>query len=193
MTLYALDQGKGSIMVTGSHIPFDRNGYKTNTSVGELMKHQEAPISEWVHRVRQRLYSQPAKISQFGPDGRFKKPQQPLPLANDAATEAYVARYVDFFGKSALEGLHLLVYQHSAVGRDILPRILRSLGARVTEAGRSETFVPIDTENVDQGLMDSMQGLINEVRRTEGPLDALVSTDGDSDRPLVLAIERDSQ
>ena len=193
LTLYALGQGKGSIMVTGSHIPFDRNGYKTNTALGELMKHHEEPISEWVHRVRHRLYSQPANISPFGPDGRFKKAQQPLPFADDSATEAYVARYVEFFGESALEGLHLLVYQHSAVGRDILPRILRSLGARVTEAGRSETFVPIDTENVDQGLMDSMQRLIKAVCRTEGPLDALVSTDGDSDRPLVLAIERNTQ
>ena len=35
MTYYALSQGKGSIMVTGSHIPFDRNGYKVNTSRGE--------------------------------------------------------------------------------------------------------------------------------------------------------------
>ena len=31
---YAIARGKGSIMVTGSHIPFDRNGYKTNSSCG---------------------------------------------------------------------------------------------------------------------------------------------------------------
>src|ERR1700678_340028 len=29
---YALSQNKGSIMVTGSHIPFERNGYKTNSA-----------------------------------------------------------------------------------------------------------------------------------------------------------------
>src|SRR5207253_873829 len=33
---YAFGRGRGSIMVTGSHIPFDRNGYKTNRSTGEL-------------------------------------------------------------------------------------------------------------------------------------------------------------
>jgi phosphomannomutase len=35
---YALSLGKGSIMVTGSHIPFDLNGYKTYSSRGELLK-----------------------------------------------------------------------------------------------------------------------------------------------------------
>ena len=50
LTCYALARGKGSIMVTGSHIPFDRNGYKTNTSKGELLKQQEAPIHEQVAR-----------------------------------------------------------------------------------------------------------------------------------------------
>ena len=35
---FALSRHKGSIMVTGSHIPFDRNGYKTNSSRGELLK-----------------------------------------------------------------------------------------------------------------------------------------------------------
>ncbi len=38
---YALARGNGSIMVTGSHIPFDRNGYKLNTSRGELLKNHE--------------------------------------------------------------------------------------------------------------------------------------------------------
>lgn len=38
LTYFALQNGKGSIMVTGSHIPFDRNGYKLNTSKGELLK-----------------------------------------------------------------------------------------------------------------------------------------------------------
>ena len=48
LTYYALSRGKGSIMVTGSHIPFDRNGYKLNTSRGELLKHQEGPINRSV-------------------------------------------------------------------------------------------------------------------------------------------------
>ena len=46
--IYALGRGKASIMVTGSHIPFDRNGYKLNTSQGELLKQHEAPINQRV-------------------------------------------------------------------------------------------------------------------------------------------------
>ena len=34
---YAMGRGLGSMMVTGSHIPFHRNGYKTNSAVGELL------------------------------------------------------------------------------------------------------------------------------------------------------------
>src|SRR5512136_2568021 len=59
LTYFALGQGKGSMMITGSHIPFERNGYKTNTSRGELLKKDEAPINDRVAQLRQRLYSQP--------------------------------------------------------------------------------------------------------------------------------------
>src|SRR4028118_2146976 len=44
LTAYAIKHWRGSIMITGSHIPFERNGYKTNTSHGELLKKDEAPI-----------------------------------------------------------------------------------------------------------------------------------------------------
>ena len=42
---YALDRSRGCMMVTGSHIPFDRNGYKTYTAKGELLKKDEGPIN----------------------------------------------------------------------------------------------------------------------------------------------------
>src|SRR6202047_1484726 len=79
LTCYALARGKGSIMVTGSHIPFDRNGYKTNTSKGELLKQQEAPIHEQGRKVRQSLYDQPLDQSLFDERGFFKTGHQDLP------------------------------------------------------------------------------------------------------------------
>ena len=79
LACYALARGKGSIMVTGSHIPFDRNGYKLNTSTGELRKTQEAPIHMQVRQVRQRLYSQPSELSPFDERGMFKSGHQDLP------------------------------------------------------------------------------------------------------------------
>lgn len=42
-------------MVTGSHVPFDRNGYKLNTSKGELLKKDERPINVAVKRTREEL------------------------------------------------------------------------------------------------------------------------------------------
>jgi phosphomannomutase len=183
---YALSHNKGSIMVTGSHIPFERNGYKTNSSRGELLKQQEAPINEQVRQVRQKLYEQPWEQSLFDERGMLKSGHQELPAEHGAARAAYIERFTNFFHGSTLEGKRILVYQHSAVGRDLLVEILERLGAQVVKGGRSDTFVPIDTENIDAAQLAVIQGLADA---SSGPLHAVVSTDGDSDRPLVLGVD----
>ena len=189
LTAYALARHRGSIMVTGSHIPFERNGYKTNTSRGELLKEEEAPIERHVARVRAALYAQPAADSLFNPHGLFKDGSRPLPPETDAARREYIARYVDFFPADVLRGRRLLVYQHSAVGRDVLVEILAGLGAELIVTGRSETFVPIDTENIDDALLARVQDMVDQATRSGPPLDAVISTDGDSDRPLILGVD----
>jgi phosphomannomutase len=183
---FALSRGKGSIMVTGSHIPFDRNGYKTNSSRGELLKEQEAPINEGVRQVRKRLYEQPWDQSRFDERGMLKSGHQGLPAEHGEAREAYITRFTNFFAGSSLQGRRILVYQHSAVGRELLVEILERLGAQVVKGGRSETFVPIDTENIDAAQLAVIQALADEAG---GSLHAVVSTDGDSDRPLVLGVD----
>lgn len=192
LALYALGQRKGSIMVTGSHIPFDRNGYKVNTSRGELLKHHEAPIGRKVKAVRQRIYGQALDDSLFDEQGRFKTGHRELPPVSDAARQAYSDRYVDFAGDGALRGLRVLFYQHSAVGRELVPEIFERLGAEVIRAGRSDVFVPIDTENIDAAQLATIQALADAAVSRHGSVDAVLSTDGDSDRPLVLATEADS-
>lgn len=189
LAYHALQRGKGGVMITGSHIPFDRNGYKTNTAKGELLKKDEAPINAHVEQVRERLYAQPFAESRFDRRGLFKVGHQDLPSEDRAAREAYLHRYTDFFAHRNLTGKRLLVYQHSAVGRDLLVDILQRLGAEVIAAGRSETFVPIDTENIDTEQLAQIQALADDVWTHHGPLDAVVSTDGDSDRPLILGVE----
>jgi phosphomannomutase len=186
---FALSRSKGSIMVTGSHIPFERNGYKTNSSRGELLKQQEAPINEQVKQVRKRLYEQPWEQSRFDERGMLKGGHQSLPVENGDARTAYIDRFTNFFAGSSLIGKRLLVYQHSAVGRDLLVEILERLGAQVVKGGRSETFVPIDTENIDAAQLAVIQALADEAAASSGPLHAVVSTDGDSDRPLVLGVD----
>jgi|SRR5271157_55249 len=185
---YALARGKGSIMVTGSHIPFDRNGYKTNSSRGELLKQEEAPINEQVRKVRQRLYNQRRGESLFDDRGMFKSGHQELPAERPEARAAWIERFTSFFAGQSLGGKRILVYQHSAVGRDLLVEVLERLNAEVIPAGRSETFVPIDTENIGEPQLAAIQALAGEAAADHGPLDAIVSTDGDSDRPLILGV-----
>jgi phosphomannomutase len=184
---HAISARRAGVMVTGSHIPFDRNGIKLNKSVGEVLKQDEPGITREVERVRFEEYSRTATGSVFDASGMLKRPPDLPPLAR-AAEEAYVRRYLSSFTCGDLSGLHVLVYQHSAVGRDILPRILRELGAEVVTAGRSETFASIDTENITDEQLNRLEDLAVAGEASGRPLHAIVSTDGDSDRPLLTAV-----
>ncbi len=187
LAAYALTRRCGSIMVTGSHIPFARNGYKTNSAVGELLKQDETPITERALKWREKLYRESLSDSLFDRNGHFKTHEAALSGADPAGAQAYLARYFDFFGAKALRGLRILVYQHSAVGRDLVVEVLTALGAEVHAVGRSETFVPIDTEAIDQATLDNICQLVPP-STTVGCFDAVVSTDGDSDRPLLIGL-----
>jgi phosphomannomutase len=182
---HAIAGSVAGVMVSGSHIPFDRNGIKLNGSRGEILKSDEAGISREVDRVRAQEYGHTGEISLFDAGGALKRSPE-LPPVDREAEEAYVRRYVTSFPAGGLRGLRVLVYQHSAVGRDILARILRELGADVVTGGRTETFVALDTENVTDEQLLRLEELAAE--SGEGPLHAIVSTDGDSDRPLVTAV-----
>lgn len=157
----AFAAGAASIMITGSHIPADRNGLKFYTPGGELTKAGEAAILAALGRGSAGL---------SGPD----------PVADHRAGPAFVARYVAAYGSEALAGLRIGVYSHSAVGRDLLIATLEALGADVAELGRSDRFIPVDTEAVDAETRVQLASWA-----AEAGLDAIVSTDGDGDRPLV--------
>ena len=189
LAYYALSRQRASVMVTGSHIPFDRNGYKLNTARGELLKQHESPIADFVRRVRSKLYAESYVDSLFNERGMLKAGHRELPPAGADARAAYFRRYTDFFGGSFLGGKRIAVYQHSAVARDFLVELLTALGAEAIPVGRSDTFVPIDTENIDAAQLAAIQSLTREVVHSYGPLWAVVSADGDSDRPLVLGVE----
>jgi phosphomannomutase len=188
---YAVSTKRAGVMVTGSHIPFDRNGIKVNKSVGEVLKSDEAGIIREVDRVRREEYGRSAAESAFDAAGMLKRTPD-LPAIDCSAEETYVRRYLRSFSRG-LSGLRILVYQHSAVGRDILSRILSELGAEVITAGRSETFVPIDTENITDEQLNRLEDLLIAAEAGGQPLHAIVSTDGDSDRPLVTAVLSDAE
>lgn len=160
LALAAMNAGASAVMVTGSHIPADRNGLKFYTPTGEISKSDEQAI-----------------LANLG----SKDPRLTGSRHTDQATGiAYVSRYVDAFGDAALAGMTVGVYTHSTVGRDLLMQILSRLGASVVELGRSDTFIPVDTEAVS----DEMQTLLTGWA-AEHELDAIISLDGDGDRPLM--------
>ena len=160
LALAAMSAGAAAVMVTGSHIPADRNGLKFYLPTGEIGKAHEAAI----------LAARGAAAA-TGPQG---------PLATQDTGPAYVARYHDAFGLDALTGLRVGAYTHSTVGRDMMCDILRALGAEVVELGRSDTFIPVDTEAVDP----ETRATLREWAAQHG-VDAIVSMDGDGDRPLL--------
>lgn len=185
---FAVSRKLASVMVTGSHIPFDRNGIKFNKAAGEVLKSDEPAIIESVKTVRMELYGQSADTSPFDHSGMLKPSERrPLPAADPAGAGEYLARYTRAFPSAGLRGRCVLVYQHSAVGRDLLVTVLRQLGAEVVAAGRSEAFIPVDTEAVSPRMLAELQALVDA--HGGATLDALVSTDGDSDRPLVLGVD----
>lgn len=158
---YSLQSGIPCIMVTGSHIPFDRNGLKFYTPEGEIGKEDETDILLSDTRF------QPAENS------------QQLTVCDDAA-QSYLQRYLSFFDAGVLAGKKIGIYQHSSAGRDHYPRLFNALGAEVTCLERSDEFVPIDTEAVS--VEDQQRAL--KWAEIYG-FDAIFSTDGDGDRPLV--------
>ncbi len=170
VALYGIAQRVPAVMVTGSHIPDDRNGIKFNKTGGEILKADEVEIR------RQQL-----KL----PAGRFDSRGMTieayrLPEENTAAHQQYVQRYLDFFPRNALRGYRIGLYEHSSVARAVMGEVFAGLGADLVRLGFSDSFIPVDTEAVRVEDIALARQWSNEYQ-----LDCIVSTDGDGDRPLV--------
>lgn len=182
LALRALTLRAPGIMVSGSHIPFDRNGIKFYTARGEILKSDEAGIEQidlstrlgGTLDVQTNAQDLESLITQMNDDVvAVLKSETPAYLE-------YVDRYISLLPQDALNGIKVGIYQHSAVGRDLLPNLLERLGASVVVLGRSDTFVPIDTEAVAKEDEDRAKAWCDQHQ-----LDAVVSTDGDGDRPWI--------
>jgi len=172
---YGIAQAMPTMMVTGSHIPEDRNGIKFNLPSGEILKDDEKAI-------RAQDVSLPEAL--FDAKGAFCDAAagqvSGLPPEERVAYDDYVARFLDFFAPQSLSGMRIGLYEHSCVARDALYTVLTGLGAEVERLGFSDTFIPVDTEAIrpeDVALAQDWAA--------QGSFQALVSADGDGDRPLV--------
>jgi phosphomannomutase len=165
LALYGLSMKAACLMVTGSHIPDDRNGIKFYRPDGEIDKNDEAGITAIAAELTK------GEID-FAPG-----------TARDGSAEAealFVARNAALLPGGALSGLKIGVYQHSTVARDLFVSVIEAYGADVVQLGRSQHFIPVDTEAVSAETIALLKGWAKE-----HGLDAIVSADGDGDRPLV--------
>lgn len=165
LALASQNRGLAAVMVTGSHIPADRNGLKFYSPAGEITKADEAAI--------------------LGALSDTVPPLAKVDMVSDPSVQqAFQQRYADFYAGQPLKGLRIGVYQHSSVARDLLPGLLEAAGAGAVAFERSDSFIPIDTEALDADT----RAMLADWTRREG-LDAIVSTDGDADRPMLVDSE----
>ncbi|WP_103332907.1 phosphomannomutase [Pseudotabrizicola formosa] len=157
LAMASMAAGAAAVMVTGSHIPADRNGLKFYVPGGEITKAEEAAILGGLGR---------------DPAGLTAPRRNSFEISGD-----WAARYRGAFGR-CLDGMKVGVWAHSAVSRAGLVACLEALGAQLVVLGPSEVFVPVDTEAVPAEVRAQLPGWVRG-------LDAVVSTDGDGDRPLV--------
>ncbi len=170
LACYGIAKGIPAAMVTGSHIPDDRNGIKYTKREGEILKTDEAGMKSQNIDLPGRL---------FNAQGMFTE-QQELPGPSPDAIDLYAGRYLDVFPEDCLKGKQVGVYQHSSIGRELMVKILSGLGANVTPLGFSDKFIPVDTEAIRPEDTDSALKWSAEYK-----FDCIVSTDGDADRPLI--------
>jgi phosphomannomutase len=167
LALWSMSQNLPCVMITGSHIPANRNGLKFYVPSGEISKQDELEIVKRVEEAR------PQKSTVVRDD--VEVPDQSL-----VAVNMFKSRYLNVFAPDCLSGLRVGVYQHSTVARDILVDILRKLGADVVALARESHFIPVDTEAVSDVTAKNVMHWVQAEA-----LHALVSADGDGDRPLV--------
>ncbi|TDO95998.1 phosphomannomutase [Marinomonas balearica] len=164
LAYFAMTQQIPGIMVTGSHIPFDRNGFKFYTPHGEITKAHEQAILSYSIAIDNPLQGRSAHEVTI----HYK------------ALETFKKRYASIFPDGFLKGKRIGVYEHSSVARDTIKDLLSHFGADVVSLERTDTFIPIDTEAVSKE--DQQKALSWSA---EYDLAAIVSTDGDGDRPLI--------
>jgi phosphomannomutase len=166
LAFYAMSNNMPCIMITGSHIPFSRNGMKFYNTDGEISKLDEVNILNSEVQL---------------PDGLDESVKNiQIPAINPGALEAYSQRYTELFPVDMLKGKRIGIYEHSSVARDVLKDLMAYFGAEVISLERTDYFVPIDTEAVSEIDKEKAKDWAKKYK-----LDAIISTDGDGDRPLI--------
>jgi len=178
------------------------HGFKPTLRWGEVLKKHERRILAHVRELMEIEYRLRAKASMFGEDGKFKNPadlkkvqrgllkraDEIMKETNTQAEDMYFDRYVEAFGRGILNDIDIGYWQHTSVGRRLIPRIFKALGARVHYIGRKERWDwAVDTEDIKPKVAVVAKGLADELRKKVEKKGrrflGLSTSDGDSDRP----------
>jgi phosphomannomutase len=166
LAFYAMSNDMPCIMITGSHIPFSRNGMKFYNTDGEISKREEINIINAEVQLPENLDAIVNNIQ--------------MPAMDTRALNVFRQRYTKLFPVDMLKGKRIGIYEHSSVARDVLKDLMSYFGAEVISLERTDFFVPIDTEAVSEIDKEKAKGWAKKYK-----LDAIISTDGDGDRPLI--------
>ena len=167
----AQKRAAAAIMVTGSHIPADRNGLKFYSRGGEISKADETEISR-----RAALHDEvPAA------DPPALKTNQGNPNLRDEVLAEWHQRFDGLVAGNAFSGMRIGVLIGSSVATDAMAKLAERHGADVRRFGANDAFEPLDTEAVEPAVLDLCIGQIKD-----HSLDCVISADPDGDRPLVI-------
>ena len=143
------------------------NGIKFNKCAGEVLKEDEAGITRQVVELPDGLFDAGAFTAGCVPTGapsRCGWIRGALPEVLEAiASRAFARGFTSIPPSPAISW----------------SRIYSGLGAEVTPLGRSGRYFPVDTEAIRRRMALAAQWA------QEHRFDAIVSADGDSDRPLI--------
>jgi len=215
VTLYGLDKWLMSVMATVSHNPIEQQGAKSNQGGqfrGELLRADILVIQKISNELIGKLVNETVSASSFDRHGMIRTDDAVLGrkvekyaeifgdhTGNPAGAKMFRKRYADGFrgrGETLVREngvpLNIVMWRYMAVAfnNDLGPDILRDAGADVTVVGNDDIFMPIDTEALTGDHLHMFLQLLEKERsRQAKPIDALVTFDGDSDRPLLIAVE----
>lgn len=136
------------IMVTGSHIPFDRNGIKFYREDGEISKAGEQSIMD-------STVSLPYSINLLD-----------LPKINSAASELYLTRFTYISASDFLKGKTIAVFERSGVARDSLSALFKALGAEVISFGAQMHLYPSTPKRFAQKIPNKLGYGLQNIQST---------------------------
>jgi len=183
------------------------NGSKPTVRQREVLKEYERKILAHVREMREIEYRLSEDESFFDEAGEVKKDLSQAQInllaravsimkdisdINLKAGEMYETRYIDAFtnadGTTCFNGEHIGFWQHTAVGRELIPRVMERLGLKVHRKGLTNIWdMAVDTEDIKPNVAAKARELAQEAKKEAKDQGSrsigFATVDGDSDRP----------